>query len=110
MVEIAFALPILLFIRLYSLIHVPLLPYVSWDYVHEDFGNIYHVSIDFLEATLPKVSAAMLELTHWVYPVSSTLFFLLFGLGDESISAYKDWGRQLSAPFRRMRRKPSTEL
>nr|AER30325.1 mating pheromone receptor a1 [Sporobolomyces pararoseus] len=98
-VEIAFALPILLFLRLYSLIHEPLLPYVNWAFVHENFGNIYHTRIDMLEVNVPQVAKAMFEISYWLYPVSSTLFFLFFGLGDEAISTYREWGKALKNLF-----------
>jgi hypothetical protein len=85
------------------------LPYVSWAYVHEDFGNIYHTSMALLEATVPPVAQAIVELSYWLYPVSSALFFIFFGLGDESISTYREWGRTLGSLFRRGRKTTVTD-
>ena len=107
--QIAFTLPILLFIRIFSLVNVPLLPYVSWDYVHADFGGILHLPIKYLEANSTKASTAVLELGYWLYPVSSALFFVFFGLGAESVSSYREWTRSVRSALCRGKAKGSMQ-
>ncbi|GAA5889390.1 hypothetical protein JCM16303_005372 [Sporobolomyces ruberrimus] len=102
--QVLVTLPMLLFLRIYSLLHVPLLPYVSWDYVHADFGGVVHLSTTYLEANLTNGTPVVLELSYWVGTISSALFFIFFGLGEESITTYKEWGRSLKS-LCRIRRK-----
>ncbi|GAA5820964.1 hypothetical protein JCM10212_001590 [Sporobolomyces blumeae] len=107
--QAAYTLPILLFVRIYSLVHQPLLPYVSWEFVHEDFGWVGKYSNAYLDKYTPEVTAQVLELGYWLYPVSSALFFVFFGLGAESIAAYKDWARAIRSCFRRSKSPTHTD-
>jgi len=78
-------------ISLYAIINAALnqgiQPWVSWQYVHSNFGHINQ----FPEVLLsPQVMSVELGLWSFV-PISSALFFVFFGFGEEACSEYRKY-------------------
>jgi pheromone a factor receptor len=89
--QVAFTLPVVLYVFV-QLCKTKPKPYTSWAAVHYDFGfvNQYTAEIwsEYLTAmgtTLAQVN----ELSFWTPGIGAYLFFVFFGLGDESIAGYR---------------------
>jgi len=89
-VQIAFNLPLVIYALAKDFAFVPLRPYVSWGYVHHDFGYIGITTLA-ERLSVPASQQILAELNNWVYAVSCALFFLFFGLGEESMASYSRW-------------------
>ncbi|GAA5968224.1 hypothetical protein JCM21900_001131 [Sporobolomyces salmonicolor] len=88
--QIAYSLPITIALQTYNLVELPLEPYISWSNVHYGFDYVGTYTLDELQLYSPRVSLQLVELSYWSYPLSCAFFFLFFGLGEESITAYRD--------------------
>ena len=87
-VEIVVVLPLNLFSIIVNLTAAPLNPWISWEYVHYNFGRVA-----FISRLLQEVNRKFyieFTISRWAVPLSGILFFLFFGL---SIEARKDYHR-----------------
>lgn len=90
---IAFAFPISLLLLVQAIQNPQ--QATNWAYVHTDFGdsNIFtNQSIADNAAYYPQIYTTFL-LAAWCFPVACTIFFLIFGLGDDAVGMYRSWGR-----------------
>ncbi|KAK4052269.1 a-factor receptor [Microbotryomycetes sp. JL221] len=87
--QIAFSLPIQLVVLVFN-VQRPFRPYHSWAYVHDDFNEVVKITMWQLNLA-PARSRWTFELTFWVPIVISILFFVFFGLGEESLATYRSW-------------------
>nr|AER30317.1 mating pheromone receptor a1 [Rhodotorula sphaerocarpa] len=86
--QIAYSLPVALYIHISQLRNQKLKAYNGWTSVHFDFNYVGVVTF----ADLRRVSAsdeALSQLSYWSYAISCALFFIFFGLGEESVANYK---------------------
>lgn len=91
--------------RIIQFTTIPLNPYSSWDNVHYGFNYVGTVTLQQFELG-SKTYLRLQELNYWQYAFSCTLFFLFFGLGEESLASYRRWGM---AVLRLVRRRPASE-
>ncbi|KAF7312800.1 Fungal pheromone STE3G-protein-coupled receptor [Mycena kentingensis (nom. inval.)] len=78
-----------------------LLPYVSWEFVHEDFGHIGRFRVARLERTAPE-NLRVIYLLWGAVSASALAFFLFFGIGKDVAEDYAACGRWVRrAVFRR---------
>ncbi|GAA5882530.1 hypothetical protein JCM1840_000649 [Sporobolomyces johnsonii] len=89
--QIAYSLPIVIAVQAFNLVSMPLNPYISWSNVHYGFDYVGHYTLDELQRYSSRTSLKLVELSYWSYPLSCAFFFLFFGLGEESLAAYRDW-------------------
>ncbi|KZT19583.1 fungal pheromone STE3G-protein-coupled receptor [Neolentinus lepideus HHB14362 ss-1] len=72
--------------NVYSNVSVGLRPYTSWADVHSNFSRIGQWPSVFLTPSIRRDEMVI----WWALPVSSYIFFLFFGLGEE---AFKEYGK-----------------
>ena len=94
--QIAFSLPVVIYIFVIVCQTRPN-AYVSWENVHYDFGQITMYTdrlwSEALATTGGPSTARVYELTYWTPGIGAYLFFLFFGMGEESITGYRAcWG------------------
>lgn len=66
-----------------------ILPYVSWNYVHSDFGRIAQYPL----VILPSAILSRLIGCWYITPAGSVCFFAFFAFGEEALAEYTRWGR-----------------
>lgn len=98
--QIAFTLPLVVYALAVDILGKALKPYVSWADVHLDFDAVFIATEKELE-TLPASIRQLGELLDWDYAVACAIFFVFFGLGEESLSAYRGWYRAVMTFCRR---------
>lgn len=91
-VQIAFSLPIAVYTLATNFVHQPIQPYHSWADVHYGFSFVGELTLE-QSMMLGRETRQLLELSQWSYAVSCLLFFLFFGMGEESLEAYARWWR-----------------
>ncbi|KAG9124469.1 a-factor receptor [Ceratobasidium sp. 392] len=94
--EMLFSLPLSIYI-LYLNLQTPQLPWISWEYTHNNFSIVQKVPIDFIKADLTQYNVMMLN--QWCLPTGGFLFFLWFGLAGEAMNEYKRFFYRIMAPF-----------
>lgn len=93
-IQIVFNLPVALYSLIIETTGQSLRTYPNWQDVHFDFSHINQISR--VSWTMFEEQPRQLaELSYWTYPVSCTVFFLFFGLGEESLEVYKSWYKWL---------------
>ena len=98
--QIAVCLPILIVLLVRNIQNNHLQPYASWADVHAGFGYVGGATLD--QWTSGRRSDVQItELNSWLPVITASLFFLFFGLGEESLSAYRAWGASAMGLFRR---------
>lgn len=98
--QIAFNLPVVIYSLIIDTTGTSLQPYSSWQDVHYGFSEVE--SINRVEwAQLELRPRELAELSYWTYPVSCAVFFLFFGLGEESLGTYQAVWRWVSACCKR---------
>src|SRR6202034_2726481 len=60
-------------------------PWTSWDVVHSNFSRIQL----FPMIGIPQWYLSIMMVLWWAMPVSSFLFFLFFGFGEEAMKEYR---------------------
>ncbi|BGP27494.1 A1 mating-type pheromone receptor [Rhodotorula toruloides] len=103
--QITYSLPVALCVRVIQFATIPLNPYISWGNVHYGFNYVGTVTLKQFELG-SKSYLRLQELNYWQYAFSCTLFFLFFGLGEESLASYRRWGL---AVLRLVRRRQASE-
>lgn len=93
--QIAFSLPIRLLVLVLNTQNNAIAPYESWAIVHEDFNSVLTMPITLWNEGTPGPAKVSSELGFWLPVVVSAMFFVFFGLGDESLAVYRSWGRSL---------------
>lgn len=88
--QIAYTLPVSLYVHIVQLKTRKLNEYSDWDTVHYGFDYVVIVTFEDLER-MGKTQNALSQLSYWSYTISCALFFLFFGMGEESIATYKRW-------------------
>lgn len=74
--------------NLYNNVSGGLRPWTSWADVHSNFSRIDQ----FPETVIPPEFRRVMMLFWWAMPVSSFIFFLFFGFGEEAKKEYvKGW-------------------
>ncbi len=75
-------------VNMYYNIKGRLQPWTNWEDVHYNFSRIDA----YPEVTIPLEFRSFLMLIWWAMPVSSLIFFLFFGFGEEAKREYmKAW-------------------
>lgn len=88
--QIAYTVPIALCLRIIQFVTIPLNHYDSWENVHFGFNYVGIITLHQFELG-PKAYARLQELNYWSYAMSCAIFFMFFGLGEESIASYRRW-------------------
>jgi pheromone a factor receptor len=71
----------------FTIINVPLRPWINWDFVHSNFSRI-----DIYPAAFMPVSVATTYYTlWWMLPASSFVFVAFFAFGQDTVDEYKAW-------------------
>lgn len=73
-------------IVMYDNISPGLRPWTNWDDVHSNFSRIDAIPM----VVYPIYYQRQFFLFLWVMPVSSFIFFLFFGFGEEALKDYKN--------------------
>ncbi|RPD60868.1 STE3-domain-containing protein [Lentinus tigrinus ALCF2SS1-6] len=94
-------------LAMYDNISPGLRPWTNWADVHSDFGRI-----DAIPMVIYSVSyQRQFFLFLWVMPVSSFIFFIFFGFGEEALKDYKNAIRWIRVKiFRQKMPDPATPL
>ena len=96
-VQTAFNLPYALFILSTQLIEIKLSPWIDWAHSHYNFDTVETLSIAEQLYAIPLRSRVILSLVYWIHPVVCALFFIFFGLGEESLESYRrSWSSLMS--------------
>lgn len=72
-------------ITMYDNISPGLRPWTNWADVHSDFGRVDAIPM----FVYPVQYQRQFFLFLWVMPVSSYIFFIFFGFGEEAVKDYK---------------------
>ncbi|GAA5915481.1 hypothetical protein JCM8208_000729 [Rhodotorula glutinis] len=88
--QIAYTVPIALCLRIIQFATIPLNPYTSWENVHYGFNYVGTITRQQFQQG-PTAYARLQELNYWSYAISCAIFFMFFGLGEESIASYRRW-------------------
>lgn len=67
-------------------------PYVSWNYVHEDWDTTYSYPRDAVD----PATFSSFELSRWTGVVVGLIFFAFFGLSPEAIREYRGWADKIA--------------
>jgi pheromone a factor receptor len=89
-VVIAIDLPLVTYLLINNIIFQKIRPYTSWELVHYDFYNVLTATAESWNM-IPTERRVLTELSWWISPVACTLFFIFFGIGEESLTAYRRW-------------------
>jgi pheromone a factor receptor len=100
--QIGYAFPVALALRTLQFIDVPLNTYTNWQNVHFGFNYVGTVTLEQLSMS-PKPYRQLSELSQWGYAIPCVVFFIFFGLGEESVAAYRSWAARISDVFRSKR-------
>ncbi|KAJ8455375.1 hypothetical protein ONZ51_g12486 [Trametes cubensis] len=73
-------------ITMYDNISPGLRPWTNWADVHSDFGRVDTIPL----GVYPVSFQRQFFLFLWVMPVSSFIFFIFFGFGEEAVKDYKN--------------------
>lgn len=93
-VEIAFTTPL----GVYSIVinaTYQMVPYISWENIHEDFSYVDQIPTVVLQSSPSTVLA--LESSRWSYVLCAFVLFVFFGWGRDAREAY---GRTFQTLFR----------
>ena len=94
-------------IAMYDNISPGLRPWTNWADVHSDFGRVDAAPM----FIYPEYYQRQFFLFLWVMPVSSYIFFLFFGFGEEALKDYKNAFRWIRVKiFRQRLPDPATPL
>lgn len=91
LLQIAFVFPLSAFTIIQTLVNLAPQPYKSWAFVHADFNTVPRVPLAVWRLSGGTPAGRASELGHWVPVVASALFFVFFGVGDESVAVYRTW-------------------
>ena len=103
-VQTAFNLPYVLFVLSTQLIEIKLSPWIDWAHSHYNFDTVETLSTAEQLYAIPLRSRVILSLVYWIHPVVCALFFIFFGLGEESLERYRRWWESVSSVFRGLAR------
>nr|AWT57999.1 Pheromone receptor [Lentinula edodes] len=87
LMDIMCTIPLGIYIIYVDLKGLPLVPWVSWDDTHFDFGRVVLVPAVIWRSNPENVVA--IQLNRWVPVVCAFVFFALFGFAEEAMKNYK---------------------
>nr|AER30303.1 mating pheromone receptor a1 [Rhodotorula araucariae] len=105
--QIAYTVPIALCLRIIQFVTIPLNPFHDWAEVHYGFNYVGTITLKQFESG-PKTYARLQELNYWSYAISCAIFFLFFGMGEESVASYRRWASKIGFPMRTEECSPRT--
>ena len=94
--DVVFGLPL----NLYFLVRAAQTarPWLGWAKVHEEWSQVLH----FTAAVMIRDDEGMVlrMLSKYLCPMLAIIFFLFFGVSEDSLSEYERWGRQIKRVLR----------
>jgi pheromone a factor receptor len=77
--ELAFGVPVAIYVFVANLTGQELNPYTSWEDVHHNFDTTYSITLDMISPD----DARAVEFSRWVGVITAIIFFIFFGLTQE---------------------------
>lgn len=96
-IDMSTSLPLSLYGIYINNVGIPLVPYVSWENIHFDFGRVNQIPAFFWRGD--RAFLISVELDRWVYPFCALLFFGLFGFAEEARKHYRIAYLAILEPF-----------